>query len=323
MSYRSKNIRPKPKARPKRKAPKPRRTSDSIAPASLHSVRLEMERMFRSLARGGEETEDDIRRDRAAELAMMARSAPDYRSAIAALHEAIELDPDCVDAHIQLSQLKFPDMAARRAEVERIVARERSRLGEEYFRENAGHFWGIMETRPYMRAHAYLAQICLETGLVGDAARHYETLIELCPNDNMGVRDTLVTCYVRLGEFDKCEELIRRYIFDDSEEDDGEPSDDDDSMLYWNCAFLWSWILIRFMKGDEPGAEAALKQAVKANPFVALYLLGNRKLPLEKPDSYQLGTPEEAVIAAEDLIPAWKQYPKAIVWLKRVLARRN
>ena len=35
----------------------------------------------------------------------------------------------------------------------RIVETGQRTLGEQFFKENRGHFWGILETRPYMRAH--------------------------------------------------------------------------------------------------------------------------------------------------------------------------
>jgi hypothetical protein len=37
-------------------------------------------------------------------------------------------------------------------------------LGEEYFRDNQGYFWGLFETRPYMRAREGLAGMLWQMG---------------------------------------------------------------------------------------------------------------------------------------------------------------
>ena len=46
-------------------------------------------------------------------------------------------------------------------------------LGPKGFKEYAGHFWGFLETRPYMRARAGLAGTLLKLGDEDAAIRHY------------------------------------------------------------------------------------------------------------------------------------------------------
>lgn len=57
-------------------------------------------------------------------------------------------------------------------------------LGPEPFEEDVGHFWGITETRGYMRARAGLAQCLWELGEHQAAIAHYKELLRLNPNDN-------------------------------------------------------------------------------------------------------------------------------------------
>src|SRR2546421_12928373 len=47
-----------------------------------------------------------------------------------------------------------------------------------------GHFWGFLETRPYMRARAGLASTLLQLGDIDSALAHYRDMLKLIPNDN-------------------------------------------------------------------------------------------------------------------------------------------
>ena len=59
-------------------------------------------------------------------------------------------------------------------------------LGAEGFEEYAGHFWGFLETRPYMRARAGLAIALIKLGDESAAIEHFRAMLKLNPNDNQG-----------------------------------------------------------------------------------------------------------------------------------------
>jgi hypothetical protein len=82
---------------------------------------------------------------------------------------------------------------------ERALKREE---GDEIFVEERGHFWGIHETRSYMRARFTLVEALLKinTALaVSSALDHLLDMLGLCRGDNMGVRDVVPHLYLRLG----------------------------------------------------------------------------------------------------------------------------
>lgn len=68
---------------------------------------------------------------------------------------------------------------------------------------------------------------------------------------------------------------------------------------------------------DRPltAAQAELKKALKANPFVAASLLAKEE-PDALPASYSLGSPEEAAICTAELRPSFAATPGALHWLK-------
>jgi tetratricopeptide (TPR) repeat protein len=118
---------------------------------------------------------------------------------------------------------------------EAVAAGERS-LGEEFFEENRGHFWGITGTRPYMRALSGLAEELLEAGHLEEAIAVYERILELNPNDNQGCRDPLLGACLQAGDLKRAARLQKKYGGD------------------YEAIFQWGLVLQRFMTDDESGA---------------------------------------------------------------------
>ena len=99
---------------------------------------------------------------------------------------------------------------------ERAVDAGEPALGPEAFEEDVGQFWGILETRPYMRARAGLAQCLWQLGRRKESVEHYQELLRLNPNDNQGIRYLLAACLLELGRDSELNELIERYDEDGS-----------------------------------------------------------------------------------------------------------
>ena len=75
------------------------------------------------------------------------------------------------------------------------------------FEEHAGHFWGIHETRPYMRARYGVVEALLKIktyAAVKAAHEHLMEMLRLCRGDNMGVRDIVPALFLRLGNDQGC-----------------------------------------------------------------------------------------------------------------------
>lgn len=230
-------------------------------------------------------------------LAHRAMDAPTRRQARNLAKQALAKDPDCVDALVVLSETDARTPEELIAGLQTAVATGERSLGAEYFVENKGDFWGLLETRPYMRARLDLAQLLLGLGRVREAAGHFEALLELNPNDNQGVRDILLGCYLAAGDLRGASGLLNSYAEDSS------------------AVFAWGRTLERFLSSDLEAAERALKQARKQNQFVELYLTGKRPPPKDMPDAYSRGSEEEAVICMVMLAVAWAEHPAAVSWL--------
>src|SRR5690242_5951519 len=94
--------------------------------------------------------------DRAHEVLLQAYQTPDPDRKAVLAKLALKICPDCADAYVLLAELSGKSRQALELYEKGVAAGERA-LGPEAFRENAGHFWGVLETRPYMRAREGLA----------------------------------------------------------------------------------------------------------------------------------------------------------------------
>ena len=82
------------------------------------------------------------------------------------------------------------------------------------FEEHAGHFWGILETRGYMRARFALVEALMKVktyAAVEVAHGNIADMLRLCRGDNMGVRDLLPAMDLRLGRDQQCYDFCKWY----------------------------------------------------------------------------------------------------------------
>ena len=168
-----------------------------------------------------------------------------------------------------------------------------------------GHFWGAVETRPYMRARLRLARHLWELGEHDKAISHYREMLKLNTHDNQGIRYILLSSLGQLGRFDEMAEIL-------------------DLPDYRNdCAAEWVYAkaLLAFRKeGASARSASTLRKAVGQNPFVPVYLLGKKKIPKILPDRITMGGEDEAFSCAAEFMETWKKVPGALEWLAQETA---
>lgn len=264
---------------------------------SLDDARVFMNRL---LDEGGGQlppSEPQSRAAQAQELAYQAWELPTDAGAAALARQALAISPDCVDAYSILAETDAKSAEEACDYYRQGVDVGRRSLGEAFFVEHAGHFWGMIETRPYMRACQGLADCLWAMGREQDSIAHSEALLDLNPSDNQGIRDVLLSRYLALGNDAGAERLFRQYKDE------------------WSAAFLWSRVLFDLRQGDQVAAKADLKTAIKCNRHVANFFTGKRKLPAELPATYSPGNQDEAVLYMANFAEAWLASSDAMEWL--------
>jgi tetratricopeptide (TPR) repeat protein len=287
----------KKKRRPLKRTPKPSRP-ESEAPPDLPDRRV-VEGVLRDLLGDlGGAPARDTPLDRAQDLVSRAFREPDPGRRADLAKQALELSPDCADAYVLLAE-QAPSRKEALGLYEQAVAAGQRAIGPDAFREHVGHFWGLLETRPYMRAREGLAHTLWNLGRREEAAEHLREMLRLNPNDNQGLRYTLAAWLLNLDRDEELTGLLERY---------------DEPTAMW--AYTRALLSFR-QRGDTPEARRRLERARKANPHVPAYLLGRKPLPLERPGSYRPGQPSEAIIYVGMALSGWKETPGAIAWLKQ------
>ncbi len=218
---------------------------------------------------------------------------------------AVAADPDAVDAYVRLGDLAPSPAEGIEFYKQGLAAGERA-LGARYFKTHMGEFWGLLETRPYMRALAGLAQAYRTSGQLDEAIRTWQRMLELNPNDNQGMRDVLAAVLMEQGRDADATALMAKYP-------------DEASAVH-----TYTEALLAFRKGgDSPDAVEKLRLALECNPHLVTFLTGHRTVPKHIPEMYSHGEETEALTFAGDLLPGWRDTPGAVDWLlKHVDVRR-
>jgi tetratricopeptide (TPR) repeat protein len=221
-----------------------------------------------------------------------------------ALHlvsESQRLDPNCTDSQRLMVALLPIDLDNRIQLMRKVVDKAEQNFGKRFLEENQGHFWGVLSTRPYMRAPLELGRLLTAAERFEQAIAVYERMLELNPNDNQGVRYPLMGLYLATCQENGAARLFGRY-----------PGEED-----YTAVFAWGLVINHWLAGREADARSALSQARSVNRYMEPYLTGARQIPERLPSSYCPGSSSEADLAANELAPACGELPDFSAWLRR------
>jgi tetratricopeptide (TPR) repeat protein len=241
---------------------------------------------------------DDDALSKAQEMMYDAWEQTTSRSRIALAQRALAISPLCADAYNLLAEdAKTPeeaqDLYIRGVEAGQLA------LGPGGFEEFDGHFWGFLETRPYMRARLGLAMCLLQLGDEDTALEHFRAMLKLNPNDNQGIRYLLLAGFLRRGDLPEAKALLAAY------------GDE------WSANWLYTRALIAFREGagDKPATLKLLKDARSSNKHVPAILAGIEP-PVRNESGYvTMGGSDEATDYVLEFGKAWEDTPGAVAWL--------
>lgn len=266
---------------------------NEVTPRTPGGLHLEVERAIR----GSNDHQVSDTKARSQELALNALSAADTTEQLELAVKAVVLDPRCTDALVILADI-FEEIDDYIEAMYLIVLRAAEDLGQEAFHQERGHFWEVVETRPYMRARLQLALALVEAEMNNQAIAEFEGMLDLNANDNLGARFPLLALYFETGKLDLASSLLVRFADDNSTQ------------------FTWLRLLQAILMGDNTAAEGELQRARAKNKHVEGFLAGRKRLPDQMPETLATGDITEAVVCAFEIRKAWAAHPNALSWLK-------
>lgn len=239
-------------------------------------------------------------RDYAQDIMYDAWDTDDPLERVRLAHEALAAYEYCADAYVLLGEEAAQSAEEAKNFYEKGVHAGEQDLGEDFFRENVGYFWGMYETRPYMRARIGLAQTLWVLGEDQEAIDHCREMLRLNPGDNQGIRYVLMRFLMSMKRYAEAEDLFSddRYF--------------DDVMAEW----LYGQALLEFVKtGASSSAKKLLEKALSCNSYVPLYLCGKRGISANLSNMITYGGEDEAMSYAWAHLSTWRKVPGSIEWL--------
>nr|WP_272495760.1 hypothetical protein [Bacillus pinisoli] len=211
--------------------------------------------------------------------------------------KALELDPKCLDAFLLLAEIETDALKSLTILDVALKAGE-LKLGKDYFKENKGYFWGLLETRPYMRVRQALATLLMELLRPEEAIVHFEEMLELNPNDSQGIRYDLLKAYFVTDQYDKINKLFKQF------------NQEEDAFTAYGKV-----LLEYFTKGISKNLKSLLNHALDVNPHVLPYLNKKKKLPKAPPEYIGFGDESEAISYVLEFGKIWWFEEELMDWL--------
>lgn len=237
--------------------------------------------------------------DQAQQLALRAMELPQSAERKRLVQEALELDPQCVDAQCAEAAVAGSlDEASRK--VKALAVQLERDLGEGFFREYEGRLWEMPQAKPYLRTRLCLADLLARAGRFRMAQPHLEALMRMCPPyDPLRVRYPLARCYACQGRLKELKALLSRFNTD--------------------IGPAWTWMgLLECIKAQRlDDAKLYLRRARERNAHIEGYLTGAQLPPKECAENALPGSAEEAAYALRFLELAWRSDRHAMYWLFR------
>ena len=282
----------------KDEGPKRRKPTESQDGASQVDRKLVEQALRDLMGKMGSADNDGTPRGKAQSLMYQAYEEADATRRVRFAKQALDIDPDCADAYILQAEHCSNRKEALRLYEQGVAAGERS-IGPDSFQSDVGHFWGMLETRPYMRAKLGLSHLQWSTGHRAESAQHLQDMLRLNPGDNQGVRYTLAGYLLFLDQDKELEQLLQQFSDEDS------------------ATWIYTKALLAFRKfGDSPTATKLLKSALKANKHVPKFILGLDPPPAGNPSYYSPGDENEALNYIGGFLAGWRMTAGAVAWLR-------
>lgn len=231
----------------------------------------------------------------------LAEEARTQKQRLEYTNKALELEPDNLDAglaKIELTMKKPQQMLDALTELLRKGDTQMEQSG--FFRDSMGDFWAVFETRPYMRVRYQYLQTLIDLGMLRKAAAVGERSLELCENDNLGIRYSLMCVYASLEDEPAALALLKQF-------------GDEDSQLLLALAVL-------YYKLDRPDeATEYLKRLQKINKGTKKFLRAAAGDRLEEIDEriaygYRPFTADELIELVENNLPLFITVPGFFQW---------
>ncbi|MEK5040092.1 tetratricopeptide repeat protein [Sporosarcina sp. FSL K6-3457] len=189
---------------------------------------------------------------------------------------AYATDPKNVDA--VLLQAELTDLEKEAEEFYRTAIR----LGEGQYDDEPEIPWGLVTNRPYMRAVFAYGIWLFEAGRHGEAAKLFQQLLRMNPDDHQGARYPAIASFIHDGNYASASALLEQY----------------EERSFYEAPYLYLKWLLEMERGNRTTQKSLklLAEAIEVNPFIESMIEEELpKLPFAKQMDILPGSIEEAL----------------------------
>ena len=242
----------------------------------------------------------------------LAEQATSKKKCVEYLHKALALEPDNLDARLQLIMRTTEQLDEQRLALQELLDAADNQMEKTgAFKEYAGEFWTALETRPYMRVRYTYFDVLISCGMMRRAIDEGQRLLELCENDNLGVRYQLMHLYAYME--DELHALALHKRFD----------------AYEETQMLLPLAVLYYKLNQFDQAEDYIKRLAKANKNAKKFLRAAARDQLDdymdemSPYGYQPFTMEELLDELMRTSYLFDSVPYFFAWASKVLAAKT
>lgn len=229
------------------------------------------------------------------------------------LKKALLLEPENIEAHQLMAEATARDKMELLQNLEQVIELGKKVMAEEGYdkKDYIGSYWGLHETRPYMRLRSDYIDLLISCAMYRRAIAEGEESIRLNENDNLGIRYQLMHLYVFLEEEEPALNIYRKY---------GE---------YEETQMLFPLSILYFKKGDFLKALDYLnrlnqvnkdaKKIIKALQAEAL----DKHLHLYNPYGYRPFTGEELMTEIMENSFLFKEMGEYYEWAVKKMKKKK
>ncbi len=230
------------------------------------------------------------------EMASKARSKKEKQQY---LEKAQELDPKNIDVRRELLFNKKLTPGEELKKLAKLVDQTTQELEQEgYFtKEYIGEFYGVFETRPYIRLRKTYFDTLYYAGMLRPAIREGKEILRLNRSDNTGVRYQIILIYAFLGEEAALKKLLGKYEI---------------TGIYEQLAYA----VLYYARGELDGAAEHIREIYKIVPEAKdffkdmLYYITNE----DQIEYYQIDNISELIMAGQENARVFLALPDFSTW---------
>lgn len=228
------------------------------------------------------------------------------------MKKALELEPDNLDAGVMQTELTAKHPIECLEMLAPLIEKGNGQMeAAGYFKNCMDDFWGVVETRPYMRLRYFYMHTLSENGMMRKACAEGEELLKLCPNDNLGVRYALMHLYACLEDERAALAVSEKYAVDN------------ETQMLLPMAALY------FKLGDLERSMSYLQLLYKINPDTKRFLTAVSDDSIDKyfyeadPSGYCPGSMEELLYEYESFPYFFVLLHSFFDWSHRFLRKKR